>query len=144
MYCMMFIAKHDLIPRIGRMSLLSTRRQSKRYVLSFLQMRRLTRPMTFDQFSSLYKQPVMPAYDSLFQASHLWMPSYKLLMVARCTGLQCLVRKRTKLPDSSFSVTSCESSSFTAATSIWYISPASSSSSRSVALTSFEVHLDAK
>ena len=58
-------------------------------------------------------------------------------MVACCT-------ERAKLPDSSFSVTSFESSSFTAASSIWYISPASSSSSRSVALTSFNLHPDAK
>ena len=47
--------------------------------------------------------------------------------------------KRMKLPDSSFSVTSCESSSFTAATSICYTSPASSSS-KSVFLTSFSLH----
>ena len=51
--------------------------------------------------------------------------------------------KWTKLPDSNLSVTSCESSSLSADTCIWYISPALSSF-KSVSLTSPDLHLKAK
>ena len=91
-------------------------------------------------FSSLHKWRVMPGSDSPFQA---WMPSRKYAMAAHCTGLQCLVGNGLKLPDSNLSVTSCESSSLVADASIWYISPASSSS-KSVSLTSFDLHLEEK
>ena len=74
----------------------------------------------------------MPGSDSPFQACHPGMPSRKYAMAAHCTGLSL-----------NLSVASCESSSLTADTSIWYISPALSSS-KSVSLTSFDLHLEAK
>ena len=85
----------------------------------------------------------MPGSDSPFQASHPWMPSCKYAMAAHCTALQCRVGNGQSCQILTLSVTSCESSSLTADTSIWYISPASSSS-KPVSWTSFDLHLEAK
>ena len=89
LYWMMFMAKHDLMPRIGRISMLSTKRQSKRNNLSFLQMRILTRPRTLILES--HRQQAMLPCELPYQAFHLWVPSYKYVVVARCTELPCQV-----------------------------------------------------
>jgi len=85
LYWIMPKAKYDLMPRIRCRSALSTKRQSRRNDLSFLQTRMLTQPLTLT--FNPHRWQAMSWCELPFQVFHLWMLCYKYVVASHYTEL---------------------------------------------------------